>query len=166
MKEVLDKISSYNLFNYLLPGILFVGITKQLTDYNFFQNDTFIGAFFYYFIGMIISRFGSLIIEPILKKVSFLKFSDYKEFVSASKKDEKIDLFSEVSNTYRTIIAMLVILLLIKLYNHFQVLWKIPKHTTVLTLVILLLVLFIFSYKKQANYITKRVDTNKNLKTS
>ncbi|NTW33389.1 MAG: hypothetical protein HGB12_12330, partial [Bacteroidetes bacterium] len=110
MKELLDKISSYNLFNYLLPGILFVYFSKQFTDYNFIQDNDFIGAFLYYFIGMVISRFGSLFIDPTLKKISFLKFSDYKSFVSASKKDDKIELFSEVNNTYRTITAMFVIL--------------------------------------------------------
>lgn len=162
MKELFDKISSYNLFNYLLPGVLFVAISKQLTDYDFIQDNDFIGAFFYYFIGMVISRFGSLLIEPILKKVSFLKFADYKDFVSASKKDEKVELFSEVNNTYRTIIAMLVILLLLKLYNHFQVLWNIPQTITTLIIVVLLLLLFLFSYRKQTNYITKRVDANNN----
>lgn len=163
MKELLDKISSYNLFNYLLPGILFVCISKQFTDYNFIQDNDFIGAFLYYFIGMVISRVGSLFIEPTLKKISFLKFSDYKSFVSSSKKDEKIVLFSEINNTYRTITAMFVILLLLKLYNHFQVRWDIPQHATTLILVFLMLLIFLFSYLKQTNYITKRIDANNNL---
>ncbi|OFY39673.1 MAG: hypothetical protein A2X18_09690 [Bacteroidetes bacterium GWF2_40_14] len=162
MKELLDKISSYNLFNYLLPGILFVCISKQFTDYNFIQDNDFIGAFLYYFIGMVISRFGSLFIEPILKKISFLKFADYRSFVYASKKDDKIELFSEVNNTYRTITAMFVILLLLKLYNHFQVRWDIPQNVTTLILVFLILLMFLYSYRKQTNYITKRIDANNN----
>lgn len=166
MKELLDKISSYNLFNYLLPGILFVCISKQLTDYNFIQDNDFIGAFLYYFIGMVISRFGSLFIEPILKKLSFLKFANYSDFVSASKKDEKVELFSEVNNTYRTITAMFVVLLLIKTYNYFQVLWNIPQAITTLTLVILILLLFLFSYRKQTNYITKRIAAANNSNTA
>lgn len=161
MKELLDKISSYNLFNYLLPGILFVSILKHFTDYDLVQDNDFIGAFLYYFIGMVISRFGSLFIEPALKKISFLKFADYKSFVSASKKDDKIELFSEVNNTYRTIIAMFVILLLLKLYNHFQVLWDIPQNVTTLILIVLILLMFLFSYRKQTNYITKRIDAHK-----
>lgn len=162
MKEILDKISSYNLFNYLLPGILLICISKQFTGYNFAQANDFIGAFLYYFIGMVISRFGSLFIEPALKKISFLKFADYKSFVSASKKDEKIELFSEVNNTYRTITAMFVILLLLKLYNHFQVRWDIPQNATTLILVVLIFLMFLFSYRKQTNYITKRIDANNN----
>jgi hypothetical protein len=162
MKDLLDKISSYNLFNNLLPGILFVCISKYFTDYNFIQDNDFIGAFFYYFIGMVISRFGSLFIEPFLKWTSFLKFADYKSLVSASKKDEKIELFSEVNNNYRTISALFIVLLLVKTYNHFQVLWHIPDKVTSLIVVIIVLVIFLFSYRKQTNYITKRISANNN----
>lgn len=162
MKDLLDKISSYNLFNYLLPGILFVFISKYFTDYNYIQDNDFIGAFLYYFIGMVISRFGSLIVEPILKKISFLKFADYKSFIVASKKDDKIELFSEVNNTYRTITALFIILLLVKIYNYFQVLWNIPIDTTYLIVIVVILVIFLFSYRKQTNYIMKRIKANNN----
>ena len=117
MKDILDKISSYNLFNYLLPGILFVYISKYFTDFDFVQTDTLIGAFFYYFVGMIVSRFGSLFIEPILKKIGFLKFADYKNYVSASKLDSKIELFSEINNTYRTLISTMFLLGVLKFYK-------------------------------------------------
>ena len=162
MKDLLDKISSYNLFNYLLPGILFVCISKYFTDYNFIQDNNFIGAFLYYFIGMVISRFGSMFVEPILKRISFLKFADYKSFIVASKKDDKIELFSEVNNTYRTITALFIILLLVKIYNYFQVLWNIPIDTTYLIVIVIILVIFLFSYRKQTNYITKRIKANNN----
>ena len=162
MKDILDEISSYNLFNYLLPGILFVCISKYFTDYNFIQDNDFIGAFLYYFTGMVISRFGSLFVEPILKRISFLKFADYKSFIVASNKDEKIELFSEVNNTYRTITALFIILLLLKIYNHFQVLWNIPINITYLIVFVAILVIFLFSYRKQTNYITERIKANDN----
>lgn len=161
MKDLLDKISSYNLFNYLLPGILFVCIAKEFTDYNLIQDNNFIGAFLYYFIGMVISRFGSLFIEPFLKWTTFLKFADYKRFVVASKQDEKIELFSEVNNTYRTISAMLVVLILTKVYNHFQIAWSISDSFTSIILITSVFLMFLFSYRKQTNYITKRIEANK-----
>ncbi len=157
MKDLLDKISSYNLFNYLLPGVLFVAISKFFTSYNFIQDNEIVGVFLYYFIGMVISRFGSLIIEPVLKKTSFLKFADYKDFVSATKKDEKIDLFSEINNTYRTITAMLVLLLIMKGYNYFKFICSISDNTSFLLSIISILAIFLFSYRKQTNYITKRI---------
>lgn len=160
MKEILDKLSSYNIFNYLLPGVIFVVIAKQYTSYNFIQEDILTGGFLYYFIGMVISRFGSIIIEPLLKKMSFLKFEDYKKFISASKKDEKIELLSEVNNTYRTITSMLLLLFILKGYSSLEDRLTISNDTTYCILGGFLFIMFLFSYRKQTNYISKRIQAN------
>lgn len=160
MKELLDKISSYNLFNYLFPGVLFVIILKETTSYSFLQENLIVGVFVYYFIGLVISRFGSLIIEPVLRKSSFLKFADYSEFVSASKKDEKIEMLSEVNNMYRTLVSTLFVLLVFNLYNYIESNVPVLKNWNNYILLGLLLVMFLFSYRKQTNYITKRIKAN------
>jgi hypothetical protein len=160
MKELLDKISSYNIFNYLLPGIIFVVLADEITHYSFMQQDIVIGAFLYYFIGLVISRFGSLVIEPLLKRLSFLKFADYKDFIAASKKDEKLDVLSEVNNMYRTLISLFILLLLLKLYENIEIRSYFLKEWGVLILIVILLITFLFSYRKQTSYITKRVNAN------
>ena len=160
MNELLNKLSSYNLFNYLFPGIIFVILAERVTDYSLIQEDIVIGAFLYYFIGLVVSRFGSLIIEPFLKKVSFLRFADYKNFVIASKKDEKIELFSEVNNTYRTLCSLFTLLILLKIYGKIEVKYPALKEWDAIILVVLLLVMFLLSYRKQTSYITKRVEIN------
>ena len=60
MKDILSKLSSYNLFNYLFPGILFVIVIGKVTHYSLIQQDVIIGVFLYYFIGLVVSRFGSI----------------------------------------------------------------------------------------------------------
>lgn len=160
IKDIFDKISSYNIFNYLLPGILFVFLTKEVASYNLIQENNLIGAFLYYFAGMVVSRFGSLFIEPLLKLIKFLKFSDYKSFVAASKKDSKIELLSEVNNTYRTILSMFTLLIFEKIYLHIKAYYGIQHHTTVIVLTLFITMLFLFSYRKQTNYITKRIEAN------
>jgi hypothetical protein len=92
MNELLTKLSSYNLFNYLLPGVLFAILASETTPHQFIQKDIITGVFFYYFLGLVVSRFGSLVIGPILKSLSFVKFADYKAFVAASKKDPQIEI--------------------------------------------------------------------------
>jgi uncharacterized membrane protein len=159
MKDILQKLSSYNIFNYLLPGIVFVALLRLLTSYNLIVNEVIVGAFLYYFIGLIISRIGSLVIEPILKKTSLIKFSDYGKFISASKKDEKIELFSEVNNMYRTFISMLLILLLIVIYEKFSSLINLSHFVKALIGLISLIIIFILAYKKQTGYINKRIDS-------
>ena len=161
MKDILDKITSYNLFNYLLPGVLFVAILDKFTIYSLTQENLVIGAFVYYFVGLVISRLGSLIIEPFLKLVSFIKFVDYADFVSASKIDSKVEGFSEVNNMYRTFTTMFALLLFLKSYELFAVKIPILSEHTPLILVVALLVMFLFSYRKQTGYITKRIKASK-----
>jgi hypothetical protein len=157
MKELIDKISSYNLFNYLFPGTIFVVILKVTTSYSFLQDNLIIGVFVYYFIGLVISRFGSLIVEPILMKISFLKFTDYSEFVAASKKDQKIDLLSDVNNMYRTLFSMVFLLLVFNLYGYVESCFPVLRGVNIYILLLLLAVIFLFAYRKQTNYIVKRI---------
>ena len=161
MKEILDKLSSYNLFNYLLPGAVFIVIADSLTSYIFWQENLIVGAFLAYFIGLIVSRFGSLIVEPILKKASFLKFADYADFILASKEDPKIEMLSEANNTYRTFCSMLILLMLLKTSELIEFKYQILKNINPYILIILLLVMFLYSYKKQTEYIVKRIKERK-----
>lgn len=158
MKEIFDKLSSYNLFNYLLPGVVFVIIAKQFTGYDFIQKDQIVGAFAYYFIGMVVSRFGSVIVEPMLRETSFVKFADYKKFIPASKKDEKINLLSEVNNTYRTLVAMFLLLGLLKLYHWIEGALHLSGDMSYYLGGSILFLMFLFAYRKQTAYITQRVD--------
>lgn len=161
MKDLFEKISSYNLFNYLFPGIVFVILAKGLTKYSFIQLNIIIGLFFYYFIGLVISRIGSLIIEPILKYISFIHFVDYRKFVAASKEDGKLEILSEVNNIYRTLCSTFLLLIILKLFEKVEGIcpsisdWRAPL------LLIALLILFLLSYRKQTEYITKRIQANR-----
>ncbi len=157
MNELLNKISSYNVFNYLLPGIVFSLLASEIIHYQIPQKDILTAAFLYYFVGMVVSRFGSLIVEPLLKFFSFVKFADYKDFVAASQKDPKLEVLSEVNNTYRTLASLFSLLLLLKLYTKLEGTFPYFREWDVTILAVLLLVMFVFSYRKQTSYITKRI---------
>ncbi|MFA7361113.1 MAG: hypothetical protein WC139_08760 [Candidatus Kapaibacterium sp.] len=159
MKELLDKLSSYNIFNYLLPGVIYVVMLSKISHFDLVQKDIITGVFLYYFIGLIISRVGSLFIEPFLKWLKFLNFSEYNKFVIASKQDSKIELFSEVNNMYRTMCSLFLLLIIAKLYEAFLAESPIFYEYGLFVFIIALLLLFLFSYRKQTKYITKRVDS-------
>src|SRR3989338_7061831 len=161
MKDLLDKITSFNLFNYLLPGVLFVAILDRFTLYSLVQENLVIGAFVYYFVGLVISRFGSLVVEPILRWTSFLKFVSYSDFISASKLDQKIESFSETNNMYRTFVAMLVLLLVLKAYELLALRLAFLNEYGLHILLTVLLITFLLSYRKQTSYIRKRIEANK-----
>lgn len=159
MKEILEKISSYNIFNYLLPGAVFGFWATKEYELEI-PSDILTNAFVYYFLGMVISRIGSLIIAPILSKLKITKFEDYKKFVKASKKDDKIDLLSEVNNMYRTIIALIVVVGFLKFYNWLESKIDWLANWNITLGIIFLLLLFILSYRKQTKFITKRIKAN------
>lgn len=160
MEKLLEKLTSYNLFNYLLPGIIFSILLEKTTNYSIIQENIVAEAFLAYFIGLLISRISSLIIEPILKKVKFVKFADYKDFVLASENDNKIELLSESNNMYRVFISLFVVLIIVNIYE--QLLQQMLGEYTNFVVIVLLLLLFLFSYRKQTHYITKRVEIYKN----
>lgn len=161
MNELLAKLSSYNLFNYLLPGVLFAVLTSETTPVRLVQKDIVTGVFVYYFIGLVVSRFGSLVLEPIMKKFSFVHFAKYSDFVSAATKDPKIEILSEVNNTYRTFSSLFILLILLNLYVRFQARFDWLQRWQLPMALIALLFLFLFSYRKQTTYIKNRIGISK-----
>jgi len=152
MSELINKISSYNLFNYLLPGAIFVVFVEYFTSYKILQKNMLINAFLVYFIGLVISRIGSLIIEWLLKLI--VLHEDYNKFIEASKNDKKIEILSEVNNMYRTFVSLFSVLLVFKVCLDICTL---TKGQVFYILALLLLIIFIFSYIKQTNYIKIRI---------
>lgn len=161
MDKLIEKLSSYNIFNYLLPGVLFATLGSRLTMYHLFFDNVLIGFFVYYFYGLIISRIGSLLLEPFLKWSCVVKFCPYHEFVKASKVDKKIELLSETNNMYRTMSSLFVCLFLLKFYEYFEIVY--PSISTISTPIIMLslMILFALSYRKQTQYIVSRIQETK-----
>ena len=160
MKDLLEKISSYNLFNYLFPGVIFVVLLNEYSSYQINIENLFISFFVYYFLGLIISRVGSVVIEPILRKTKFVEFSEYSDFVKASAKDSKIEILSEVNNMYRSIVAMILVFFLLLGYSGLKRLWDFFTSIEHYLCGIILFIFFLFAYKKQTKYITKRIKAN------
>ena len=161
MSELITKLSSYNLFNYLFPGVIYIVLLEYWTSVKIDQEDYFLNGFLAYFIGLVISRFGSLVIEPILRKFNFLDFTDYTDFVKAEKEDDKIHVLSEANNTYRTLLALFVVLISSKLFLILSEWLCLCNQDILSTVAVALLFMFLFSYRKQTNYITKRIKTYK-----
>jgi hypothetical protein len=158
MKELFDKLSSYNIFNYLFPGTVFSVIITNISHYNFLLENHIIGGFYYYFTGLVISRIGSLILENRIEKWKLIQKATYTRYVQASAKDTKIDSLSEVNNMYRTLFSMALLLIVVWAYSLIDSQLNIENTITVSVSLISLLFLFFFSHKKQTGYITERIN--------
>ena len=132
----------------------------KFTRYSFIQDNLAVGVFVYYFISLVVSRVGSLLIEPILKKISFVKFAPYADYISASKTDPMLETLSEVNNMYGTFCSMFVLLLLCIAYQSLEA--NVPRlgRWDKYIIMTLLLVTFLYSYRKQTEYVTKRIEAN------
>lgn len=166
-----DKISSYNIFNNLLPGIVFCFILKNTTRFSISNGDFFENLFVYYFVGMVTSRIGSLIVEKILSSVkikkhdkskeSFITIPDYDKYIFASENQPFIKTLRETNNICRTMVSVTLLLIIVKIYDmflHDKLLGLINKEWLILLSFIILMIIFIASYKKQSAYVYERVE--------
>ena len=174
IKNLVEKISSYDILNNLFPGVIFCSIVERTTRITFSTGEIWEDLFLYYFAGMIISRIGSIFIEKILKSIKvrnkktkekdkFLKFAPYGDYIEASEANSFIKVLNETNNTSRTIIAMLVVVMGAKLYDWLLYdliddLGVAGSNSVFLIACLLITMLFIHSYKKQTDYIRGRVE--------
>lgn len=161
LAALLGKISNYNILNNLIPGAILCVVFKYLVGYDFMSVGTLELIVIFYFVGMINSRVGSLILEPFLKKVKWVTFRDHHSFVEAEQKDKKINSLVEVNNMYRSIISVAFMALLVKLYYSVEQHWDFGN-VSEWVLLVAILVLFAFAYKKQTKYIVSRIDYHTN----
>lgn len=165
MDKLIEKITSYQLFNYLFPGIIFINLIDLLTSIRIPFDRIEFTIFLYYIAGLILSRIGSVVIEPFYKGCCWIVFARYKDYLEATKQDSKIDILSMENNAYRTLIATFVSLLVVycldlaQWYRDFN-----ASKYSVPVYVALLIALFSISYRKQTSFIRKRVHHKVNKK--
>ena len=155
MDEILKKITEYRIFNFLLPGAVFAYAISTTTDVPLNTDDILLSFFLYYFIGLVVSRIGSVFIEPFLKFIKVIEFVSYEKYINASRIDSKIAAFSQDNNTYRTLISAGICYLAaytVSTYHSSR-----PMNVYIVVLSISLIVLFVLSYRKQTDYIKKRI---------
>lgn len=159
MKEFIEKLSSYHLLNYFLPGIVFAFFADKYTTYHMLSSSIWLSLFLYYFIGLVISRIGSLIIEPICIAAKVIYFLPHEKFVKSQRNDDQLSVISETNNMYRSLSSVFLMLILLRIWNIIENRFTLLANFHFWILIPLLFLLFIFSYRKQTKYITSRMST-------
>jgi len=162
IESIITKISNYNIFNYLFSGIIFVILMNYFEDIQLYLDISntslhIINLFLIYFIGLTISRVGSLTVEPFYKKC-IIKFADYKDFLKVEAIDQKLDTISEQNNVYRTFVSLFLVLVIFHFVRTCELSFclYIQENYKVVILVSLFL-LYSISYYKQIKYIKDRI---------
>ncbi len=158
MEKFFDKLSSYHLLTTLIPGVLFLYLLQMLGIYSLNMTNWIMTLFVGYLAGMVISRFGSIVIEPWFKKWKIIKYASYLDFLEAEEKDIKIPELLADNNMYRTFVALFFVLIVLEICHTIPAV-DVFIHTrwAVLIFLALLLLLYILAYRKQTVFIRKRV---------
>ena len=161
LQQLIDKLSQYSFLTNILPGAVLMITLKYFVGYDFIIDDNwFLTGVMFYFAGMVCNRFSSLLIKPLLEALHIVKPLPYKDYISGEKKDTKILTLNTDNNAYRAYIAVFCISLLAYLYKHllsrinFFIYYQWP------IVIVLLILLFVFSYRKQTKYIKDRIEAN------
>lgn len=163
MNDLIAKISSYDIFINVIPGAVFVHFIKQTGIYEVDVESVVGDLVLYYFIGLVISRIGSVIVEPLLLWTGFVKYGDYSDFIAASAKDSKILVLLEAGNLYRTIIALVMVCAAASNWDVAAALLQLSSRTWILLGYAALMLLFLVSFRKQSSFISKRVANHKDI---
>lgn len=157
---IIDKLSQYNFLTNILPGTVLCLLLHYFVGYNLLLSDYYLAGILFYFAGIVNSRFGSLVVEPLLKRLKILVFAPYSDFVKAEKQDIKLTVISQENNTYRSYVSVMLIVLLAYLYKITLANIEVVANNEIVILLALLIVLFVCSYRKQTNYVRERVEAN------
>ena len=158
MDKFIEKLSPYNLLNNLLPGAVVYILLDKMLNLGTQGINVAEELFLFYFVGMIASRIGSIIIEPICKIIKFVQYAEYKDYLDAIKIDPNISTLLESNNMYRTFLSGMILIILVKVY--LVIVTKVYSNECFLQIALLgaLVVLFALSYRKQTSYIKRRVE--------
>lgn len=166
MEKIFEKITAYDFLNSFIPGAIYVVLADRITRFSILSDDIFTNTVTIFFAGLVIGRIGSLIIEPLFRHIRingkpFLNYSSYSDYVEAEKIDDTgiIRNLSTINNMYRSISTAMMCLLFTILVSDLWDVFLLDKLSwIILGTVFVLLVIFLFSYKKQTKYIKSRVD--------
>lgn len=158
MEKLIDKISSYNILNNLIPGGIFIWLCSVLNIFTYSTTNIFKELVVYYFCGMTVSRVGSLVIETISLKVKAISYRKKTYYVQAEAHDSKLQELLAISNLYRTTSGMLFTIMIMKLCLILFSCFQISLELIYWMLIISLFVIYILSFYKQNKHIVSRVD--------
>ena len=150
-------MANYHVLNYFIPGAIYAYLSTTWTGYDLLQTDVLAGAALYYFIGVLISRFGSLVIQPIIEHTKLFAYEKSPHWTVATMKNPKINELSESANMFRTMLSMSMVLVIAILMDRLGISvdnWVLDP----LLLASVLIITFAFALRKQNAYVSKRID--------
>lgn len=161
MEKLVEKISSYHLLNFIISGTIFALFIHDFFEISINDFDTIEKLILFYCIGLVISRIGSIVFEPLFIKWKIVTYAPLRDYIFAEKKDDKLIVLLEMNNLFRTIMTMLFLILLCFVGRYICNYITVSGEVIVILILCILFILFLLSYRKQTEAIRKRVEYSK-----
>lgn len=152
LKSLSEKLSAYQLFNFIYPGAVFLGILSYKGVPLGMLKEIWWFLLASYFLGMTISRFGSIVIESICLKFGWIEKYDIKRYADNIAKNSFTAILLELTNIYRTICLMGILLFLCTIFKYQQ-----DDKCCMLFIEGLFVLLFGVSFVKQHHYLEDKL---------
>ena len=166
LERIIERFSSYEVLNNIIPGAVYTIFTEKLTSFNIQTGNVWSDIILCYFIGLVIGRVGSLVVDRYLKWRKKLHAESHSEYVKAEQKDKLVRELSAINNMYRTFTAVALCLIFTVGFSLF---WEeiqgcdCSKPVVIIIGFIILMIVFGKSYIKQTDYVASRVRTINNM---
>ncbi len=166
MEKIIEKIDKYELINHIIPGSIFLLFLNFYYDYKIIELGAFYFILLSYSVGIIIGRLGSLIFgKLIFKKLKINGGREYKRYIAACKKDEKINVLITSKNMYRNFSISFLLMIIFILIKYITPKVHFNKEIIIVVGILLLIILFVYSTIHIGNYIDERIDIATNKKS-
>lgn len=152
VKSIIDKLSTYQFFNFIYPGAVFLGLLKFKEVQLPMLENVWWFLLASYFLGMMISRFGSIVIEWISEKAKWITKYDIKAYAKHLKADSFTGVLLELANIYRTLCSMGIILMICTIVGYNG-----ADKCCMILLEVVFVALFWMSFIKQYHYLLNKL---------
>ena len=158
IKLLVEKFDRYNFLTNMLPGAVLCMALEHFVGYKLLEsNEWMLSVILFYFVGIVNNRFGSLVVESSLKRLTIFKFEPYEDYIKAEKIDKKIDVLNADNNSFRSYISVFLLSLLAFIFKTVTNYFPAVKEIEGFILIFSLLILFICAYHKQTESLRKRI---------
>lgn len=121
MEKLIDKLSTFNIFNYFLPGVVFAFLVSYTTRFDLLVEENWLISLpFFYLCGLVLSSLGSKLSDWLqwLGVIPRRKPESYKHYLIAKEKDPEIAMLAEVRNMTRTFAMMFFVAAAVKVVDY------------------------------------------------
>lgn len=156
--ESTQKLTKYEILTNLVPGTVLCYILNYI-GFSLLSADWWFNVVLFYIVGLANSRFSSIVIEWICRKLKIVESRKYEQYNKVKESKPFVATLQETANMYRSLSSVFILATLAKLYKVVSGEWYWLDIVLPWVVLLGLVALFLLSYRKQVKYIIKQIDS-------